>query len=115
MIHFDSDSPLDQTHPALAYVHTEHEQCADLACLCGMLDHASPTSSLSKNLRSLDAYYQSKLTFEVDFDERYFINTEGRLRTPIKLISPMSFHGGVPHVLREMKQSPPPHQHKRVL
>ena len=28
----------------------------------------------------------------MDFDERYFVNAEGKLRTPIKLISNLSGH-----------------------
>lgn len=30
------------------------------------------------------------MTLDFDFDERYFITADGRLRTPIKLISPLT-------------------------
>jgi hypothetical protein len=63
------------------------------------------------------------MTLEFDFDERYYINADGRLRTPIKLISPLTnltnnqvrerqaafTNQGYPH------QTPPLHQHKKIL
>ncbi len=93
-----------------------------MSCLHGLLEPASPEQRLQKNIRSLDAYYQKQLTFDIDFDERYFINSDGRLRTPIKLISPISFSNNTaqfkeqqPAHPREfpLRQSPPIHQHKK--
>jgi hypothetical protein len=75
----------------MGYLDMAGDECTDLSCLHGLLDPASPEQRLSKNLVQLSAYYQKQLQFEIDFDERYFINSDGRLRTPIKLISPISF------------------------
>jgi hypothetical protein len=95
MNNFDQEPTLDPlpsaAHSELGYLDVAGDECTDLSCLHGLLQPSSPEQRLSKNLRSLDSYYQKQLTFDIDFDERYFINSDGRLRTPIKLISPISF------------------------
>jgi len=70
---------------------------------------------LSQNLRQLDTYYTKKLQHQIEvagsinfeqldtLDDRIFINSEGRLRTPIKLISPLTYFAG-------RGQSPPIHK-----
>jgi hypothetical protein len=41
-------------------------------------------------VRLLNQYYGKQLSFNTDFDERYFIDINGLSRTPLKLINSMS-------------------------
>jgi len=62
------------------------------------------------------------MTLDFDFDERYFINADGRLRTPIKLISPLTtltnnqvrVRQAAYTVHNQAHQTPPVHQHKKI-
>ena len=58
-------------------------------CLAGLYDQ----HNLQKNVRVLDQYYQKQMAFDSDFDERYFVNLNGIMNTPIKLISPLQYPG----------------------
>jgi hypothetical protein len=61
MNNFDQDGILDQlpsvTHSDIGYLDMAGDECTDLSCLHGLLEPVSPEQRLSKNLRSLDAYY----------------------------------------------------------
>lgn len=48
----------------------------------------------------------------MDFDERYFINADGRLRTPIKLFNQLSGHS---HKKSSSMKTPPAVPPKRVV
>ena len=54
-------------------------------CLHGLYD----SDNLAKNIRMLDQVYGQNITWDTDFDERYFINLNGLQHTPIKLKSPL--------------------------
>jgi len=55
-------------------------------CLHGLLDG----QNLQKNVRLLNQYYDKSMSYNTDFDERYFININGLSRTPLKLINSIS-------------------------
>lgn len=42
-------------------------------CLHGLYDQ----SNLAKNVRMIDQYYGQQISWDADFDERYFINHNG--------------------------------------
>ena len=41
-------------------------------------------------MRLLNQFYDKQMSYNADFDERYFINLNGLSRTPLKLINSMS-------------------------
>ena len=55
-------------------------------CLHGIFDQGN----LNRNVRLLDQYYSQHMNYDVDFDERFFINLNGLQHTPIKLVSPIN-------------------------
>lgn len=73
-------------------------------CVHGIFDE----EFLKPNLKQLDLYYSSKLSQMLvpspnaglnydqldQLDDRVFIDSENRMHTPIKLISPLSYTGG---------------------
>ena len=66
----------------------KEQNCLEKAakCLHGLFD----SQNVQRNTKILDQYY-GKQNFENEIDERYFINLNGLMHTPIKLISPLNY------------------------
>lgn len=58
-------------------------------------------------MTQLDHYFQKHMTLDMEFDERLFINQEGKLRTPLKILGTLSS--------RQKIQTPPVVPPKKVM
>ena len=50
--------------------------------------------NVTRNVKALDQYYGRQVSLDNELDERYFINLNGLMHTPIKLISPLNHSSG---------------------
>ncbi len=63
--------------------------------------------NITENVTQLDHYFQKHMTLDMEFDERLFINEEGKLRTPIKIVGTLS--------TRQKIQTPPVVPPKKIM